>query len=345
MDWASDTYPDALEWIGDILNRRTVDISEQDRQGFSKYLLDRALATDALVEVRNNHGEIVRIAVDVTIKKSQEEAKLSKIRGMPDPNDAAGLNRNKNFSVIRKELKIDKHVILVLNGHKDKLPSYEKLLTEIYGLANSRSNTKSINLVSVLENERFVENPVVLLKPKELWERCIQGLPKQAGPENSTKACMRAIRTGVSKEDIFRMLQEDPQSSKLKPDQAAHYSQLIYDRARERIDLQKSTSLSQRDINRRGLRAARFIVAHVGKNQANGDRVAKGGNLVTMTQRGDDFKIERSDERGVILSLKDKRLSGSLSIRDLQTFEELAGQFQAAAQKEAAAQKDSDLEL
>jgi hypothetical protein len=64
-----------------------------------------------------------------------------------------------------------------------------------------------------------------------------------------------------------------------------------------------------------------------------------------MTQSGSNFRIERNDERGVILELRDKRLTGTLSIREMQTFEELAEQFQVEARRETEAQQDTDLEL
>jgi hypothetical protein len=64
-----------------------------------------------------------------------------------------------------------------------------------------------------------------------------------------------------------------------------------------------------------------------------------------MTQSGSNFRIECNDERGVILELRDKRLTGTLSIREMQTFEELAEQFQVEARRETEAQQDTDLEL
>ena len=344
MTYVLKFYPDAHDWVGDILHRRITEIGEKDREGFSRYLLDRAAATDFLIEMRNNQGQTVRIAVDVTVKQSQEEVKLTRIRGMPDENDAPGSNRNLNFSSARKQLKIDKHFILVLEGYEDKLPSYERLLSDISAFANGRSSTKSLNLTSLQEHECFVPDPITLLGPEALWKKCSEGISQSSGPEKSTQICVRAIRIGVTKENIFNMLKNDPQFTKLSRSNAEKYLNFIYERANERLSLQRTGKLTQFQVNLRGLKAARTIVSHVGKNQANGDRVAKGGDVVTMTQRGDDFKIERSDERGVILNLKDKRLSGTLSIRDLQTFEELAGQFQAAAQKEAAVQKDGGLE-
>ena len=336
--------PEAPGWLELVLARRSPGITEQQTQEFIDYLLDRVLATDEIIAVKNNQGQTVTIAVDVTTNAVEERKKLNKVRGLPESTQRDQGDRNKNIPSVRRRLGIDKHLILVINNEAEKLPSYDKLLREIADFTNEVSNTKALNLSDVPVNERFTENTLKDPNPQALWKRFSQGLPRRTGLETSTQVCILAIRAGVNQANVFRMLECDPQCRQLSADQARSYSRLIYDRANERIELQRMKSLSQREINRRGLNAARFIVAHVGKNQANGDRVAKGGNLVTMTQRGDDFKIERSDERGVILNLKDKRLSGTLSIRDLQTFEELAGQFQAAAQKEAAAQKDNDLE-
>jgi curved DNA-binding protein CbpA len=202
--------PDAPDWLENILASRSVDISVRERLAFVKYILDKVVAIDDLIEVKNNRGQNIRIAIDVTTNYREEEEKLNKIRGLPELAEHQSSNRNKNIPLVRKQLGIDKHLILVLNNQIDKLPSHEKLLNDIYTFANDRSNTKSLNLFEVREHERFIPDPSTQLKPQTLWQTFSKGLASKSNPEISTQICIRAIRAGVSEANVLKMLEYDP---------------------------------------------------------------------------------------------------------------------------------------
>jgi hypothetical protein len=74
------------EWIDEILSGKTPAIfTKSDQEELSAYLLDRVVATDALVKARDNNGIIKTIAVDVTVNPREEEEKLGRIQGKPEP--------------------------------------------------------------------------------------------------------------------------------------------------------------------------------------------------------------------------------------------------------------------
>jgi hypothetical protein len=333
--------PNAPDYLENIRAKRSIEINPKERKEFSKYLLDRVVAADEIVEVKNNRGQNTKIAVDVTTNYSEEEEKLNKVRGLPERPEYKGSNANKNIPFVRKQLGIDKHLILVLNNEIDKLPSYEKLLGDIYAFANERSNTKSLNLVDVPEQERFVQTRTPQLEPQKLWNKFSIDLPEQIGPENSTKVCIRAIRAGVDKATVLKMLEHDPQCKKLSTEATGTYARAIYSRAVERIELTKNRNLTQQEVNRRGLKAARVIVERVGKDGPNDERTFT-SNRISMKRQGEDFSIEIDNERGKILDLKDGQLKGSLTIHDMKTFEELAEDFQKKMDREAGKERQGE---
>jgi hypothetical protein len=92
-------FPEGNEWIDDVLIwDKEPKISPLTKQEFCLYLLDRVAAIDAVVELNNSEGETVRLAIDVTSKEYEEQSKVHKIIGKPDPNDWHG--RLFNFKII-----------------------------------------------------------------------------------------------------------------------------------------------------------------------------------------------------------------------------------------------------
>ncbi len=107
--------------------------------------------------VKNNHGQECVIAIDVTCDPTKEKSKLSTIQGKREDEDPSKFNRNKNLPSVRKELGIDKHIVLVLN-HKH-LPNPEVIVNELYATANLPAQTRVVNLHSYV-NQVTLTNPV-----------------------------------------------------------------------------------------------------------------------------------------------------------------------------------------
>ena len=329
--------------IDEILSGKTpVNFTENNQAELSAYLMDRVVATDAIVKARDNSGVLKTIAVDVTVNPKEEEEKLGRIQGRREPDDAIGYNRNTNLPSVRKELGIDKHLVLTLNSDRQKLPSYEKLLSEIFAFANGRSNTKAINLLEVPENQRFKWDEITRVDPKKMWDNYSKGIQGKDKIEISNQASLRAIRAGYDRLAIIQMLKHDPQYqhlAKYKPEVADNYPKTIYASARKRLELEKAKDPTHQQINMQALKMGRFIIQKIGKEKANGEKVAP-GKLLTMRQNGDDLKIEATSDKRVVVEYKAGSLTGNPTSAEL---EWLKGWTKAIkADKQQSVQKTKD---
>ena len=208
------------DWIHEILSGRTPAPFTQDNQDkLSQYLLDKVVATDDLITIRDNSGVLKTVAVDVTTNPKEETEKLHRIQGKPDPGDGRGYNRNANLPAVRKRLKIDKHFILVISNDRQRLPSPEKLTSEIEKFVNGNAITKSLNLVEVPEQSRYKWNETQAIPkqsiatnsfdPKQMWQRYSksQSINKV---EIAKQTSLKAIQAGHQKDSILEMLRNDP---------------------------------------------------------------------------------------------------------------------------------------
>ena len=72
--------PEGNIWIDNILSGKNIEtIGQQNREDLSEYLMDKVVATDIIVELRDNNRKINRISIDVTIDPNKEEDKLDGI--------------------------------------------------------------------------------------------------------------------------------------------------------------------------------------------------------------------------------------------------------------------------
>ncbi|MBW4554209.1 MAG: hypothetical protein KME35_24365 [Aphanocapsa sp. GSE-SYN-MK-11-07L] len=329
--------PEGNDWIDNVLSGKTIEsIGDNNRRDLSDYLIDKVVATDLIVELRDNHQTINRIAIDVTINPGKEKEKLDRVRGKPEKDDPLGYNQNQNLPSVRKQLGIDRHLVLTLSDERQKLPSHEYLLTELFAFVNSRSQTKALNLTDVPELHRFKGNEIEQIEPKQMWDRFGKGIHENNAVEFSKQVTLKAIRAGNNQEAVYEMLNHDPQCRQATRSSLAkgeNYKALVYGRAMEAIELQTHKAPTQQAMNFRGLKAARVIVERVGKDAPEGGRIYSLSDRLVMTQRGKDFKIEVANERGTILEMKDGIFKGSMTIEDCQTFEKAIESIQANQQQ------------
>jgi hypothetical protein len=111
-DFIARQFLDSDDWISAIRTGEALRISPSVREAYKKSLLDHVLATDLVVKLKNQYGENVVIAVDVTTNPDDEQAKLLKIRGRSNQVN----NHFRNFPNVRKQVGIDKHCVIVLIG-------------------------------------------------------------------------------------------------------------------------------------------------------------------------------------------------------------------------------------
>jgi hypothetical protein len=340
--------PEGDIWINTILSGKNIEsIGTQNRQDLSEYLMDKVVATDIIVELRDNNTQINRISIDVTIDPAKQEDKLGRVRGKPEKNDPPGYNQNSNLPSVRKKLGIDKHLVLVLNSDRQKLPSYEYLLTELFAFANQRSQTKIVNLLEVPENQRFKWNEIERLDPKKMWDNYSRGIQRKDKIEISNQASLRAIRAGYDRLAITEMLKHDPQYqhlAKYKPEVADNYPKTIYASARKRLELEKAKDPTHQEINIQALKMGRFIIQKIGKEKANGEKVAP-GKLLTMRQNGDDLKIEATSDKRVVVEYKAGSLKGNPTSAELEWLEGWTKAIKADKQRSVQKTKDPGFDI
>ena len=329
--------PEGNIWIDNILSGKNIEtIGQQNREDLSEYLMDKVVATDIIVELRDNNRKINRISIDVTIDPNKEEDKLGRVRGKPEKSDPPGYNQNANLPSVRKKLGINKHLVLILNSNRQKLPSYEYLLTELFAFANHKSQTKVANLLEVPENKRFKGNEAEQLEPKVLWDKYSKGIQGKDKIEISKQAALKAIRSGHERVAVLEMLRHDPQYqhlAKAKPEIADNYLMVIFTSARERFELDKAKNTTQQEINIQALKMGRLIVDGVGKETVNGEKAAL-GKILTIRQKGVDLKIESTGDQRTVLEFKDSSLKGNPTTNELQWLKGWANAIQADKQKQ-----------
>ena len=289
-------FPDGNQWIDQIISKKKVDsIPAETRKLFTAYLLDRVAATDSLIEMRTNQGRVQRIAVDVTVNPDEEQAKLDRIRGKPDKEDRPGSNRNLNLPNVRRELAIDKHIVVLLNSDRQMLPSYDYLLSEIFALTNSRARTQSLNLMEVPEANRFQWNQPEASTPKELWNKFSKGASGKNEFEIAVQASMRALNIGHSEKAVVDMLRFSRQYLQLyrsSLEKAEKFTDLVYTQALEKVQekgKQRSSDTSkqsltpsdqQNSLNESALKSCWWLSETFGEVKPDGSKVWEAGGYI-----------------------------------------------------------------
>jgi hypothetical protein len=216
IDCGEELFPAASQWLRDIrVDRLPVDLQDREvADQWNKFLSDRVLAMDSIVQINNDDGQPVVIGIDLTVntQKTVLDKKLAKIQGKKI-NDQTEFNNNKNFSRVREECGIDKHIILVFPSESSQLPSFEQVLDRLHVVANDSKDTKTINLTELhsdktLDWQKYFEQR----KPINLWKRYQAKFSHEEGrtPGNSLgdlqKITKWAVEDSVGKEKIMATL-------------------------------------------------------------------------------------------------------------------------------------------
>lgn len=185
------------DWLDLILADKSLPerSSQQTKTEIAHKLLDLVLATDLIVELKDNRGQKCAIAIDVTADPQKEQEKLNTIQGRRKDRDPTKFNRNRNIPEIREGLRIDKHLVLVLNPNHP--PNYEQLLAELHGFANASTRTRSINVWSstndVSRNAQQLNT--LALRPQELWRRYNQEITTSSDIQRQVAIAEKACST------------------------------------------------------------------------------------------------------------------------------------------------------
>lgn len=347
--FVKDDYPSAGEWFDKILNRRTLPLIREDiKEKLTNRLLDLVIATDAVVKVRGNDGIEKKIAVDVTANYTKEQEKVDKIRGSSGPLSRP-VNHNQNLPQVRKALGIEKHIILVMNNMTDNLPSFEKLLTEIYAFANVQSKTRVLDLRQLGNDQKLDWQRDIEEDPHRLWRLCSQSLTSKIPLERSIEVANRAISRGFTRDVILKMLTLDPEYKRLvtqnKGDRinADKYAGLVYTRAIDKLCLAQAANPMQQKINLEGLRCSEFVVRAVGKDNQKGERVFQVSNGWVFRQKGEDLTLDTRSDRGIILEFKNRSLEGILTSTDLERLKKCVSGLQQVMQEQKNTESNLDI--
>lgn len=214
LSWARTSihkyFPDGEDWIDRTLHRRAIpNISAQLKHEFANRLADLVIGIDLVLQVKNTGGNTVQIAVDVTSNDREVDNKLRKVRGFSLPSSAS--KANKNIPLVREELGIDKHLVVLLERTPGRLPSTEKLLDVIYAFAESTSLTRKVDLTNLDTKDRTNWRQVEAADPARMWQKYTQGINSKASSVVALEAAKRAFKDNHSLEAILNMLTEDPQ--------------------------------------------------------------------------------------------------------------------------------------
>lgn len=145
-------FPSGETWINQAISTKTEpNIPPRLKTQFNSFLMDYAASTDVMIVLPDASGKSIKIAVDITVNPNQEDSKICKIRGLPDQRDRDGENRNQNIGRVRKALGIDKHLVVLLDSERDKLPSHRYLLTRLREFAQGPSKINALHLKNLAQ--------------------------------------------------------------------------------------------------------------------------------------------------------------------------------------------------
>lgn len=199
-------------WIDTILSGKRVSQSLEEKGILAGVLLDKCMATDLVLCLKDTRSMKHLIAVDVTSNPNLEQAKLNIIRGKKDSKDIPGFNRNQNIGEVRAILGISKHLILVVNP--DNPPNHEQLLSKIYAFVNQPTKTGSIN-----EWQPTLEQKVVPFQtPEELWSKYDREVDTRSPLQRQIEIIKKALHDGHH-EKLSAIVACDPFVQKIQQEQ------------------------------------------------------------------------------------------------------------------------------
>lgn len=332
-------YADASQWLNTILlEHRKAHGSAQEKTELAAWLLDLCVATDVILSLRDDRGQEQVIAVDVTTNPNLEGEKLDAIRGKKDPNDPPNFNRNKNLPEVRRELEINKHLVLIVNP--DRFPEPEVLLGHLYAFANAPAKTGSLDLwvptpeLSSSPEQAATPPPT----PQQLWHHYSQG-----GQQTNLAHIIRTAKVdGQAPEMIARILDYHPSyqslAQKARPENAQRYNAALVERE---LEQQKRQALWAAGV----IRVVLSLPDPKVQGQPDGS-VALQGKSFEYRQQAEMVSLAARDGRGEILRVNGDQVEvDKLTGQDLTKCRKVQEQivaYQQAAQKKDAQQKNGN---
>lgn len=333
MPFIAKDIPDGWEQVTTLQEKPNAILPKDKDAKISDYLLDKAVATDQLIEIKNESGRFVRIAVDVTGNPEKLQEKIDRIQGFPEPNDVLGKNRNLNIAKAREELAIDKHLILALNSQREKLPSYEKLLTEMQAFANAPEETRLTDLQIVQPSELFYAEPRFLQDPQRLLNIYSENATqKQPGPQ-LVEIATQAIQDGHPKERVEAIIIKHSFFDDYRQKNQLPTAQKLASNVYENQAAAQQTTAQALETKPQKITPQSWpeIASALGKPQQYQTWVQEklGGELSNVGDRA--FKQDAADFQKALKQLQDWRKSAQIlgkSDADLQRIEALVVGFQ-----------------
>jgi hypothetical protein len=294
------------EYIESILQGRSPNIPIGRKESIKDGLLDYAVATDVCIKLKDASGKDIMIAIDVTGNPAEEQEKIDRVRGLPEIDDPSGFNRNENLPFTRKELGIDRHLVLVVKSNRALLPTETQLLGELEAFAQGKSRTGVLNLSEI--------HLQAIQSPQAAWTKLSQGLGKLEHVERLIQIARRSIEQGDLREFTAKILSEDPfvkgLSGRANPEQLI--DQLILRGSLSTNDLQVLNIIEQT------LKIAGTPVEEGLKYE---------GRNYEFLQKKNYWAIAAQDGRGLIFEIKDGYVKNRLTTKDYKTFDRLLMAF------------------
>jgi hypothetical protein len=192
----------------------------------------------------------------------------------------------------------------VLNSDRSQLPNLQLVLGHLYNLANSNTQTRSMNLREIPESERFDwDAPPRFKNSLEMWQTYSKTPSNiRLNPQVCISACVKALVAGYTKRAVLSMLEHDPQYQNLQrvyPTNASKYTEQIVAAAETEF-----------------LRPIRSLVSISGTSQADGSRMIITDNHQIFA-KNESLQVLRTSTGECILNVEGKSISNDMNHKDI----------------------------
>lgn len=301
-----------------LLEKPNQALSPELDEKLSRFYLDRAVATDEIVVIRDDRGSPQRISVDVTAEPEKQKEKINRVMGYPEKkNDGLGQNRNLNLPQAREELGSTKHLILVLNNEIDKLPSHEVMLDQLQAFANDLEPTKLVVLRELPESQLFHSRPRYWQNPQRLFENYSAKATDPRGAMQLLQIARQAYKDGHPQERVVEVLKQHPMFQATQGQKSPYGNpQVISERvANKQYEEYLGT---HRQFTSE---TCRDFLELQGRSSAVGLRFE--GNNYVFESQGDSLSISAKDGRGLIFEETNDSVVSRMLPEDMKAIQDL----------------------
>lgn len=186
-------YPQGTQWLNAAISGMQLDLEPNVKQRFQDYLLERALNTDALLQITTAEKDQLTLAIEIHQSEDEERGPIYS-----------------NIELIRKLLGIDKHLILILDSELNQMPKHSLLLERIKTFAIDPTHPKKVNFSNLDPWDIHNWQAELAEDPNRMWKTYCHGIAASASNLIALEAAKRAFRNNHTSRSVFAMLTQEP---------------------------------------------------------------------------------------------------------------------------------------